>query len=291
MRLAKAVGPLTGVPRVVKVGGREVRPGPALDQLVRWVVAEARRSGPLVLVHGGGEEVSELSARLHLPVEKVDGQRVTPPEVLPLVEGVLAGTVNLRLVSALNEAGLRAVGLSGVSADLLLARDVQEGRLGAVGEPARVDPTLLLALFQLGSVPVLAPLASDGKGGVLNVNADLFAAGIAGAVGGDLLLVTDVPGVRGTDGAPIERLTPSKARALIENGTVHGGMIPKLEGALRMLSEGARGVWIGTLDLVPSEGTPRGGTWVVPEPRQAPPRSSAATSLPLLPIPAGPGAV
>ncbi len=290
-------------PRVVKVGGREIRPGPELDSFASWASELHRTSGPLVIVHGGGDEVSALSERLGLPALKVAGQRVTTPEVLPLVEGVLAGPVSLRLVSALNRAGLRALGLSGVSGEMVQARDAQAGLLGRVGEPTRVDAAFLQQLLLQGIVPVFAPLASDGEGGVLNVNADHFAAGIAEALGGELVLLTDVPGVLDSEGRLLGRLTPSGVRALVADGTVHGGMVPKVEAALRVLSNGAKRVWIGPFGPTALPGGLRGGTWFVPEgaplegraPRARPtsPRGrplAADPTYPLLPLRLGAGA-
>lgn len=274
-------------PVVAKVGGRELRSGQGLEDFVAWAAATVREGTPLVIVHGGGEEVSDLAERLGIPTLKVEGQRVTTPEVLPVVEGVLAGPVNLRLVSALNMAGVRAVGLTGVSAGCVVAREVKDGVLGLVGEPSDVDPQLVRDLHRVWRVPVFAPLASDGRGGVLNVNADLFASGLAEALGGDLVLFTDVPGVLGPQGEVMARLAPSRARDLLEDRTVHGGMVPKVEAALRVLEQGARGVWIGAL---PPRGSKSlaGGTWFRKEPR-APRRAhpSKASGPPQLP-PEGP---
>ncbi len=274
-------------PVVAKVGGRELRSGQGLEDFVAWAAETVREGTPLVIVHGGGEEVSDLAERLGIPTLKVEGQRVTTPEVLPVVEGVLAGPVNLRLVSALNLAGVRAVGLTGVSAGCVVAHDVKNGVLGLVGEPSEVDPQLVRDLHRVWKVPVFAPLASDGRGGVLNVNADLFASGLAEALGGDLVLFTDVPGVLGPQGEVLARLTPARARDLIEERTVHGGMVPKVEAALRVLEQGAHGVWIGAL---PPRGSRSlsGGTWFRAEqraPRSAP--ASTASGLPQLP-PQGP---
>jgi acetylglutamate kinase len=252
--------------RVVKVGGRELVPGPGLDAFASWVAETARAGVPLVVVHGGGDEVTALADRLGVTTEKVEGQRVTTPEVLPLVEGVLAGQVNLRLVAALVQRGVKAIGLTGVSGAAVEARTAQEGRLGLVGEPTTINVGLVEQFLETGFVPVFAPLASDGTGGVLNVNADLFAEAVARSLGGELMLVTDVDGVLGPSGTRLGRVTPSTVEALISDGTVHVGMVPKVEAAVRALSGGLSGVWIGRLTT--SASSPmgiEGGTWIVPE--------------------------
>lgn len=282
------------VPRVVKVGGRELRPGHELSAFADWAASLASSGEPLIIVHGGGEEVSALSERLGLPPQKVDGQRVTTPEVLPLVEGVLAGSVNLRLVGALCSRGVRALGLSGVSASCVVAQDRAEGKLGLVGEPSRTDATFVQGFLLRGFVPVFAPLASDGHGGVLNVNADLFAASLAEALGARLQLITDVPGVVGAEGSVLPTLLPSQVAPLVERGVISGGMVPKVRAALQVLERGAHSVWIGSLSALGTSATE--GTWFLPERTSLPSASGwgaapAPSSLPLLPARVGAGGV
>lgn len=270
-------------PLVVKVGGREVSRGASFERFLTWV-DRASQARPLVIVHGGGDEVSALADRVGLPTRKVEGQRVTSAELLPLVEGVLCGPVNLRLASALSQKGLLVLGLSGVSSDTVVAQDVRQGALGFVGEPVGVNVRLLRDLLGLGIVPIFAPLASDGRGGVLNVNADLFASSLACALRGDLLLVTDVPGVRGADGSYFDRLTPQEVHALRDAGTIAGGMLPKVEAALQTLVAGGQAAWIGA--LVDGEQGPRTqGTWIFPDAARTSPGSPgpSVSSDPLLP--------
>jgi acetylglutamate kinase len=261
---------------VVKIGGQEIAPGPTIERLARWVARAARPDHRLVLVHGGGEEVSERAQALGLPVEKRDGQRVTSPPMLEVVLEVLGGRVNARLVAALGAAGVRAVGLSGASDRLLQAVPLGDppGALGLVGRPTRVRTSLLLALGDAGIVPVIAPIGIGPSGQLLNVNADLAAGAIARALGADLRLVTNVAGVLDRDGRIIPRMGVGAARRLVSAGVATGGMVPKLEAATGALP-GARSVWIGDLDGLEAD-VGAAGTTVVPEvarpmrPRAAP---------------------
>ncbi len=266
-------------PTVLKIGGRELVPGPELDRLVSAITRWVRRGDRLVLVHGGGDEITERARALGLPTQRRDGQRVTDTAMLEVVIEVLAGRINTRLVRALLAAGVPALGLSGVSGGLVKVRPagVPPGSLGWVGTPTHVAGRLLDGLLLDGLTPVVAPLGVDARGAVYNVNADLAAAAIAAALGGELRLVTDVEAVRGTDGEPISRLGPAEARALIANGVARDGMVPKLEATLVALDEGAASAWIGALDaLVDGAPAPTRGTWLAPTlPRGRAVRSSA----------------
>jgi acetylglutamate kinase len=265
--------------RVVKLGGRMIAADGSIDGAVAWITALAR-TGPLVIVHGGGGEVDDLLARLSIPFEKRGGQRVTTPVALPHLAGALAGTINLRLVSALVARGLAAVGLTGVSHECVVARLAGEpaGSLGRVGEPERCDVSFLRAILDQGWVPVFASIASDGGPGYLNVNADLFASFVAGQLGAELLNLTDVPGIVGSDGQLIHRLDASRIPELVAQGVIHGGMIPKAQAAEKALREGVPSVWIGTLSGRSRDGL-SAGTWV------RPPLPSRGET-PSLPVPA-----
>ncbi len=205
--------------RVVKLGGHELdRP--------EWLAACAdalKVLGPVVLVHGGGEAVSALSQRLALPIEKRDGRRVTSAAVAEVVEMVLAGPVNRMLVAALRQAGLDAIGLSGVDGGLLTARPAPGG-LGHVGEIIAIRVSLLHNLLLAGLTPVIAPMAPAAEGGLpFNVNADEAAAAVAGALhAAELLFVSDVPGVR-VDGAVRPALAAGEIETLIELGAATDG--------------------------------------------------------------------
>lgn len=257
---------------VLKIGGREIQDARALRSVATWASAWARQGARVVVVHGGGEEVTAWAERFGLPTVKVAGQRVTTPALLPIVEAVLSGPVNLRVVSALREQGLEPWGTSGAASGLVHAELAGDppGSLGQVGTPTRVDHRRLGPLLRAGLTPVLAPLALGPVGDVLNVNADLMAGALAQALRADLVLVTDVEAVHDHRGRPLDRLTSTEAQALVHTGVANGGMVPKITGALSALAGGARSVWIGSVD--PASG-PSAGTWF----------STGVTSLPLLP--------
>ena len=234
--------------KVVKIGGNELdRPD--------WVAACARALkgiGPAVVVHGGGQAVTTWSRRLGLPVEKKDGLRRTTPEIAELVEMVLGGPMNRLLVSALREAGLDAIGLSGVDGGLLTAQPLQDGALGEVGEIVNVRASLLQSLLLAGLTPVVAPVAPSLTSPVrpLNVNADQAAAAVAAALGAEeLLFVSDVPGVT-IDGVTQPTLAPAEIEQMIEGGVATGGMAAKLRAAAQASRAGVRAVRIGDLDML-----------------------------------------
>lgn len=249
--------------RLVKVGGAELTIGPGLAELVRRV-GDARRLGRRwVLVHGGGQEVTMRAAELGLPTSRHRGQRLTDAPMREVVVEVLAGRIGQRLVAALENAGTPAVGLSGLSGSLLEVSPEGEppGSLGFVGRPRLVRPELIEQLLDAGYTPVIAPLGADRRGEVYNVNADLAAGAIAGALGIALAMVTDVPGLLGPDGTRLARLSPGQAQSLLARGVATDGMIPKLQGALAALRAGAPEAWIGPLaELGPDGPHPQAGT-------------------------------
>ena len=229
-----------GATVVVKLGGATL--GGATfdggDALLEEVAALARAGLRVVLVHGGGPLITAWLERLGVPTRFVDGQRVTDEAALEVATMVLRGTVNTGIVAALGRLGVRAVGLSGADDGLLRARRRPE--LGFVGEAPVVNTALPRALLDQGVVPVIAPLGLDAAGALLNINADVATAAIAAALRADAaLFLTDVPGVRGPDGAVRSSLDRATVRALIAGGTINGGMIPKVEACLAAL-EGAR---------------------------------------------------
>ena len=229
--------------RVVKLGGNELdRPG--------WLdacVAGFERGAPVVVVHGGGKAVDALSRRLGLPVEKREGLRVTTADVAEIVEMVLSGSVNRRLVCALRAGGIDALGLSGADGGLLSAR-LAPGGLGYVGEVVSVRAAVLESLLLAGLTPVVAPVApppDEAAGVPLNINADHAAAAIAGALhAAELLLVSDVPGVT-VAGVVQHALDAGDCESLIARGVAVNGMVTKLRAAVAALAAGARAVRIG----------------------------------------------
>ncbi len=269
---------MSEMPLVLKVGGRETAPSGALPKVVDFVVRLQRTGRAVVVVHGGGEEVTARAAELGLATRKVDGQRVTDGALLEVVLEVLAGRINARLVHALSEAGVPSVGISGHSARLLpvtLAGD-PPGSLGLVGEPTGARVRILRTLLSEGYTPVVAPIGTDQDGGLYNVNADLAAGAIAAGLGAEFLLITDVPHVRDASGAPVRSIGLPEVPEFLSSGAARDGMIPKVTAATRALAGGARSVWVGSIaglgDAGPLDGA---GTVFLPAARVRP--------IPLLP--------
>jgi acetylglutamate kinase len=219
---------------VVKIGGSTLGSG---DTSLRDI-ASARKSGrAIVVVHGGGALISAWLDRAGLEGRFVRGLRVTDEVTLEIVVAVLAGLVNKQLVSQLSALGAPAIGLSGADSMIVQAQRY-DPELGFVGKIARVNPYPLEELLQLGYVPVIAPIASDvDGGGLLNTNADTAAGEIAAALKAvRLVFLTDVPGVLGADRSTMPRMDAQQARDMISEGVASGGMIPKLEAAVRAAS-------------------------------------------------------
>ena len=212
---------------VVKLGGTTLADqAPVLAE----VAALAHRQ-PVVVVHGGGRRMTEWLDRLGVATRFEAGLRVTDPAALEVAAAVLRGVVNSELVAALRGLGVDAVGLSGVDGGLLVAERVPG--MGLVAHVVGVRRELVDTLFEGGQVPVVAPLARDEQGVVCNVNADDAAAGLAAGLGaGQLVLMTDVDGIRAADGTRLERLSATEAETLIAQGVIAGGMIPKVRAAL-----------------------------------------------------------
>jgi len=225
-----------GATVVVKLGGATLDGdtadgGATLDE----VVALTRAGLRVVLVHGGGPLVTSWLDRLSVPTRFQDGQRVTDAAALEVATMVLRGAVSTGVVAGLARRGVPAVGLSGVDGGLLRARHTPA--LGLVGAVKDVDTSVLLPLLESGFVPVIAPLGLDAAGALLNINADVAAAAVAAALAADAaLFLTDVPGVRGADGVVIGTLDRAGVEALIADGVVAGGMIPKARSALAALA-------------------------------------------------------
>jgi acetylglutamate kinase len=208
-----------------------------------------------VVVHGGGPQISRMLDRLGIESPFVDGLRVTDAATMEVVEMVLAGAINKQLVAAINAAGGRAIGLTGKDAGLVRARKAQRSRiengvkvavdLGFVGEPERVDETVLAIFRQSDIIPVIAPIGVGAAGETYNINADTVAGAVAAAVRASrFLLLTDVPGVLDADKRPLAELSAVEARRLIADGTISGGMIPKVETCLEAIAGGAEGAVI-----------------------------------------------
>lgn len=245
-------------PVVVKLGGR-----PQSDPALPAALAALWRAHPgqLVLVHGGGDQISALQQLRGETPTFVGGRRVTTAGVLELVRMVLSGLANKQLVSALVAAGVPAVGISGEDAGLLRATPLDEGTFGFAGTPSQVDGGVVRALLASGYLPVISPVAArpaGAPGGAYNVNGDDAAAAIAAALGArELFLLADVPGVLDGAKARIARLTLADAAALVASGVAGGGMAAKLEACAQALAGGVARVRIGDLAAldVPDAGT------------------------------------
>ncbi len=230
------------IPLVVKYGGNALpQPGGA-DPILDEVAALVREGNRVVVVHGGGPEIdAELSAR-GITSKRVNGLRVTGAEALQVTESVLCATVNKRLVRALQARGVRAAGISGQDGPTLVAVPAARGALGFVGTIVRCEPELVRALHAGGFVPVVAPLATSLDQGALNVNADLAAAAIAGALRARaLVLVTNVDRVRRDAGDPssgIAFMSVEGAKAFAASDACAGGMLPKIEAAIAAAASG-----------------------------------------------------
>lgn len=239
----------------MKIGGR-AQGDPALPRLLADVV---RRGDALVVVHGGGDEVTAMQRRLGSEPTFIGGRRVTTDADLDVVRMVLSGSINKRLVRQLLDEGIPAVGISGEDGGLLPALPLDGGALGAVGEPLDADAKPVEALLAGGFVPVVSPLgrhATSGQG--LNVNGDDAAAAIAGALHADeLLLLADVEGVLDPSGILVPTITADVVDDLIASGIARGGMSAKLQAARRALAAGVAAVRIGNVNalLDPARGT------------------------------------
>jgi acetylglutamate kinase len=250
---------------VVKYGGHAMGDEQLARDFARDIVLLEQTAINPVVVHGGGPQIGMMLDKLGIKSEFKDGLRVTDQKTVEVVEMVLAGSINKQIVGFINEAGGRAIGLSGKDGNMVKAKKVTRTTrdkdsniekavdLGYVGEPVDVDVTMLHEILGTDRyvakgreiIPVLAPVAAGVNGGTFNVNADTFAGAIAGALSAKrLLLLTDVPGVLDKSNKLIPELSLKDARKLIADGTISGGMIPKVETCIDALERGVEGVVI-----------------------------------------------
>ena len=229
---------------VIKLGGHAMGSDDTMEEFARDVVLLRHVGVNPVVVHGGGPMINAMLEKLDIRSEFVNGKRVTDEATMEVVEMVLSGRVNKRIVQAINAQGGRAVGLSGKDAGLITCDPADSG-LGLVGEPTDVDPTILRTLFAADTIPVVAPLGAGRNGETFNINGDTAAGAIAAALTADrLLLLTDIDGVRDENGAVVTELTADQIREMTRSGVIAGGMIPKTETALAALDGGVRAVVI-----------------------------------------------
>jgi acetylglutamate kinase len=233
---------------VVKYGGAAMKDSTLKDRVIRDLVFMSCIGIRPVLVHGGGPEINSWLEKLGIEPQFKDGLRVTDAATMDVVEMVLVGRVNKEIVAMIAQAGGKAVGLCGKDGNLIVARpDGREG-IGFVGEVSNVNVDILNTLVKSGYIPVVSSVAADENGQAYNINADTIAGEIAAALGAEkLILLTDTPGLMRDFKDPdtlIRHLDIQGARALIEDGTVSGGMIPKLTCCVRSLAQGVRAAHI-----------------------------------------------
>lgn len=229
---------------LVKIGGSLLDDPGARQRLAEELGALWQAYPQLVVVHGGGKQMTRYLTEHGVESRFVNGLRVTTPEVLDAVLKVFTGTVNRELVSTLIAAGVPAVGLSGIDGQLVEAEEL-DPRLGAVGRPVRSNPGVLEALLSHGYVPVVACVAGDRRGRIYNVNADQMAVACARAWGAErLVFLTDVVGVLDSSGNRISTLDLEGIEELVRSGVATGGMLAKLTAARAALEEGRCEVWI-----------------------------------------------
>jgi acetylglutamate kinase len=242
---------------VIKYGGHAMGDETTARAFAKDIVLLEQTAINPVVVHGGGPQINAMLKKAGVESQFAAGLRITDAATLEIVEMVLAGSINKQIVGYINAAGGKAIGLCGKDGNMVTARKVTRTvvdpdsniekvvDLGFVGEPAKVDTTVLDTVLGRELIPVLAPVAGSAQGGTYNVNADTFAGAIAGALKAKrLLLLTDVPGVLDKSKNLIKQLSPDDARALIADGTISDGMIPKVETCIYALEAGVEGVVI-----------------------------------------------
>jgi acetylglutamate kinase len=235
---------------VVKFGGHAMGDINYIRNFAQDMVLLRQVGAKPVVVHGGGPQIGAMLDKLNITSDFINGLRVTDSDTVSVVEMVLSGAINKSLVAAINDAGAKGVGISGKDADLIIAKKllgenktedgVEKVDLGFVGEPAHIDSSVINALIASDLIPVIAPVARGTDGETYNINADTASGAISAAMQATrLLLLSDVPGVMDKYGQVIPRITISQANMLIENGTISGGMIPKVHTCIEAVEGGA----------------------------------------------------
>jgi len=239
---------------VIKFGGNAMGDEELANAFAQDVVYLKQSGVNPIIVHGGGPQIAKMLAKLSIASEFVNGLRVTDKPTVEVVEMVLAGAINKEIVSAINRQGGKAVGISGKDANLMIATRITEMHdptsnimkavdIGYVGDPKYVNPHIVDVISDSDLIPVIAPVAMSPDGETLNVNADSFASALAARMKAKrLLLLTDVAGVLDGDNSLISTLTVAEARGLIRDGTIAGGMIPKVEGCIEVVEAGVEAV-------------------------------------------------
>ena len=234
---------------VVKYGGSIQKDEQTRDDLLEEIAYYAKLDGKWAVVHGGGSEISQWLARVGHASDFKNGQRITDELTLAIAEMVLGGRVGKSIMRELEKQGAKAISISGEDHGLLLATPFDQGIYGHVGAVKTVDTSLITLLWDAGYIPVIAPLGVDAERNVYNINADVAAGHIAGALAADILiLATDVPGVKESPDSlyAIPELTVTAAKQMIKDGRAVGGMIPKLESAIQAMDGGVKTVVIAS---------------------------------------------
>jgi acetylglutamate kinase len=244
-----------GATVVIKFGGHAMGDDDAMDEFARDVVLMKQCNVNPVVIHGGGPQINQMLKRLDIRSEFVDGKRVSDAATVEVVEMVLSGRINKRIVQAINGQGGKGVGLSGKDANLMVCEKdlmtvVRDGEevsvdLGFVGKPVEMNPEILRSFLGSDFIPVVAPIGTGRRGETFNVNGDTAAGAIAAAMKADrLLLLTDVAGVKDAEGAVLTALRAADVRELTASGVISGGMITKTQTALDAIEGGVRAVVI-----------------------------------------------
>ena len=241
---------------VIKFGGHAMGDQALSDAFAKDIVYLKQSGVNPIVVHGGGPQIGDMLKKLEIKSEFVNGLRVTDKPTVEVVEMVLAGLINKDIVSAINRQGGKAVGICGKDANLMIARKITEMAdpessemravdIGFVGEPLQVNPHIVDVISKSDLIPVIAPIGISRDGETLNINADTFASALAARMKAKrLLLLTDVEGVLDKNGTLIAELAIDEAQELIRNGTITGGMIPKIEGCIEVVEAGVEAVVI-----------------------------------------------
>jgi acetylglutamate kinase len=241
---------------VVKFGGHAMGDAALAAAFAQDIVYLKQSGVNPIVVHGGGPQIAQMLKKHDIKSAFVNGLRVTDQPTVEIVEMVLAGAINKEIVTAINREGGKAVGICGKDANLMIARKITEmpdpktgvvGKvdLGFVGDPLQVNPHIVEVISKSDLIPVIAPVALSRDGETLNVNADSFASALAARLKAKrLLLLTDVEGVLDKNGKLIEELSIEQAQELIRDGTISGGMIPKIEGCIEVVEAGVEAVVI-----------------------------------------------
>lgn len=242
---------------VIKYGGHAMGDKELAHNFARDIVLVKQVGINPVVVHGGGPQIASMLERLNIQSSFVEGLRVSDAATVEVVEMVLAGKINKGIVSSISQEGGRAIGLSGKDGNMIVARKLHRKvrdpgsnierllDLGFVGEPETINTEVLDAIIEADLLPVIAPIGVSAEGETYNINADTAAGAIAGKLAAKrLILLTDVPGVLDPDGNPIHKLSLKEAQKLIDDGTISGGMIPKIETCIDAINQGVEAVVI-----------------------------------------------